>query len=102
MKTIPKQFKRHGYDCTLIKRNDVCAIYSLKDQVSGSYHFGVVRIRVRKGCSEFRNIKVNAGDEYLPGTSKWGIDGFTVHGMDVANDRFDSMTHNIETKLSEG
>ena len=74
MKTIPREFNKHGYSYTLVTRIGDIAIYSQEKE--SHRNFEVMVIRKRKSDNDFAGTK--AGDEYMPSPEEWGIYGWTL------------------------
>ncbi|PNC89839.1 hypothetical protein [Akkermansia muciniphila] len=80
MRTIPKEFNKHGYRYTLVSRIGEIAIYS---QEKGTHrNFEVMVIRKHKYDNDFTGRK--AGDEYLPSPEEWGTYGWTLTTYEAA------------------
>lgn len=74
MKTIPREFNRHGYRYTLVSRISDIAIY--RQEKFTHCNFEVMVIRKRKSDNDFTGAKT--GDEYMPSPEEWGIYGWTL------------------------
>ena len=86
MKTIPKQFNKKGFNYKQVKREGMKAIFeqSKKDQKSVS--FEVVKITKHNGY-ELGGQKIPPGEAY-PGSSQWGISGWTFQNLKDAEAKF--------------
>lgn len=83
---IPEQFTKNGFHYTLVSTHEITvnnepqlwAIY--EQEIPPKNYFELVRVRTHK--KEYFNKK--AGDQYLPGTEKWGKEGFTLRTREEA------------------
>lgn len=100
METLRETFKKHELTYTLLKRNDVVALYG----VSGTYtpdtlHFEVCRIKQTKETT----IKgqMIAARETIPSDEQFGKEGscaFPVRMKNEAYTYFDTFTDAIKAK----
>lgn len=97
MKTLETNFKKHGYEYELVKRNTVAAIFAQKSE-GRVIAYETIRIKI---CPE-RIIKdrILEMGEYYPSSEKWGTDGFTYHFLHQAEKRFEKITHDYHFQKS--
>ena len=97
MKTLKKSFKLNGLPYTLLKRNDVVAMYGVGGEYTDKIlHYEVSKIYIRKPdkyCTKYR--------EALPTNEKFGNDGSRCYkDQKLAYEYFDTLTN--ELKLGKG
>jgi hypothetical protein len=96
MKQLPETFRKNELPYTLIKRNDVVALYG----VSGTYtekilHYEVCQIHHQRG-RVFRGVVWEAG-ESLPSDERFGRDGSrAIKNLDEALTYFDELTEKLK------
>jgi hypothetical protein len=86
-------FQDHGFNHELIKRSGDVALYRRwKGNFPEAFHYEVVCFRWHKESLLPNGRMIPAGKKY-PRSSKWGVDGFTYLGIDLAGaeQRFMSM-----------
>ena len=83
-RTLPKEFRRHGFDFRQIAREDNAAIYEQRsaDSAESSVAYEVVVIKRRKGF-QIKGRLVPAAEVY-PRSEQWGELGWTVCNRDDA------------------
>jgi len=86
MKTIPKTFNKKGFNYKQIKRDGMKAIFEQSKKGQDSVSFEVVKISKHNGY-ELGGQKIPPGEAY-PGTSQWGIAGWTFQDLKSAEGRF--------------
>ena len=86
MKPAPEIVTHDGMTLRLsMRKGDICLFQDLHDK----RHFEIMRVRRHKRDREMRGVIIaHAGDEYLPSTEKWGVDGFTAIGIAHATEIF--------------
>ena len=92
-KPIDKNFERKGYNYTLINRKDSICIYSYtRAETNRLAGYEVVKLYTDK-----------TGHEYFPGTSLWGINGFTFlpEHITKAHAKFDKMYNDTLVKKAK-
>jgi len=88
MKKLEKEFTKKGFKYTLVTRKGDVAIYEqvnakLKDSKS---NYEVVQIKSHNGY-EIGGSKIVAAEVY-PGSSQWGLLGWTYQDLPAAEKRF--------------
>jgi hypothetical protein len=86
MKTIPKTFNKKGFNYKQIKRDGMKAIFEQSRKGQDSVSFEVVKISKHNGY-ELGGQKIPPGEAY-PGTSQWGIAGWTFQDLKSAEGKF--------------
>jgi hypothetical protein len=91
-KSLPTQFRHHGFDYGQIYRGGEAAIYKQRWSGSGSCSacYEVIRIRQRDGF-EINGRFVEAAEIY-PNSEAWGVDGFTFTNRNKAWAKFFQMS----------
>lgn len=97
MKQLPEQFRKNELPYTLLKRNEVVALYG----VGGTYtekilHYEVCQIHHQRG-RVFRGVVWEAG-EVLPSDEQFGRDGSrAIINHDEALKYFDELTTSLKS-----
>jgi hypothetical protein len=86
MKTIPKTFAKKGFIYKQIKREGMKAIFEQSKKGQESISYEVVKISKHNGY-ELGGQKIPPGEAY-PGTSQWGIAGWTFQTLKSAEAKF--------------
>tara|TARA_R110002050_G_scaffold68910_3_gene149289 strand:- start:98 stop:415 length:318 start_codon:yes stop_codon:yes gene_type:complete len=86
MKKIEKQFRKYGFKFDLIKRTGAVAIYKQTLPGSSTVHYEVVKIGHHNGYY-MGGQKIEAAETY-PGSSLWGIQGWTCSCLKSAEVSF--------------
>jgi hypothetical protein len=86
MKTIPKTFSKKGFNYKQIKREGMKAIFEQSKKGQESVSFEVVKISKHQGY-ELGGQKIPPGEAY-PGTSMWGITGWTFRDLKSAEGKY--------------
>jgi hypothetical protein len=86
MKTIPKTFAKKGFSYKQIKREGMKAIFEQVKKGHTGVTYEVVRIIKHNGY-ELGGQKIPAGEAY-PGSSQWGISGWTFQNLKDAEGKF--------------
>lgn len=97
MKKIPKTMSRqkkgwaNKIESKLVKRNEHVALYELNE--NRGYEVMLIKIRTANSMIGKR-IVGKKGDEYLPGDSQWGFEGWSYPAgrKDLAELRFEEQT----------
>ena len=89
MKTIPKTFSKKGFNYMQIKREGMKAIFKQSKKGHEGVSYEVVKISKHNGY-ELGGQKIPAGEAY-PGTSQWGIAGWTCRDLKSAERKFKSL-----------
>lgn len=76
---IPKRFTKYGREHVLIKNKGMTSIHESKTP-SGKTVYEITLARKDKN-----------GGIMMPGSSKWGVDGFTTTTIERAEMRFDQL-----------
>ena len=90
VKPFPSTFKKKGFIHTLVKREGMKAIYERRWVHGETSHYEVVKLGKHNGY--------NMGGSYIepsetyPGSSLWGIMGWTCTDLDSANKRYELLT----------
>lgn len=72
-KKIPTNFRKDGFDISLLERQGDVALYVKTRGIYRGYEVMVIRTHNK----DYEPFNINAGDEYLPCTNDWGTFGFT-------------------------
>lgn len=86
MKTIPKTFSKKGFTYKQIKRDGMKAIFEQSKKGQEGVSFEVVKITKHNGY-ELGGQKIPPGEAY-PGTSQWGISGWTFQDLKSAEGKY--------------
>lgn len=86
MKTIPKMFSKKGFNYKQVKREGMKAIFEQSKKGQDGISFEVVKINKHNGY-ELGGQKIPAGEAY-PGTSQWGIAGWTYQNIKDAEVKY--------------
>ena len=88
-KTIPTQFKKKGFTYTQLKRDGAKAIFQQTREGSSLNNYEVVKIGRHNGYT-MGGHHIDAAETY-PGSSLWGICGWTCTSIDDAMRRYDAL-----------
>lgn len=72
-KEIPTNFRKDGFDISLLERQGAVALYVKTRGLYKGYEVMIVRTHNK----DYEPFGIKAGDEYLPCTNDWGTFGFT-------------------------
>lgn len=76
---MTENFRKQGYEYTLLWRDSKMAIYEQKNPETGKCMYEVIKIRIREyGVA---NFGISAGPEGFPKSSEWGSRGWTVKSL---------------------
>ena len=76
---IPKRFTKYGREHVLIKNEGMTSIHASKSPSGETFHEITLARKDKNGCI------------IMPGSSKWGIDGFTTLTIERAEMRFEQL-----------
>jgi hypothetical protein len=88
-KTIPTQFKKKGFVYTQLKREGNRAIFQQTRAGSALNNYEVVKIGKHNGYL-MGGVMIEPAETY-PGSSLWGITGWTCTSIDDAMKRYDDL-----------
>lgn len=88
-KTIPTTFKKKGFTYTQLKREGNKAIFQQTREGTDMNNYEVVRIGKHNGYV-MGGVKIEASETY-PGSSLWGIMGWTCTSIDKAMERYNNL-----------
>lgn len=88
-KTIPTQFKKKGFTYTQLKRDGNKAIFQQTRAGTALNNYEVVKLGRHNGYVMGGSFIEPA--ETYPGSSLWGIAGWTCTSMDDAMRRYDAL-----------
>ena len=88
-KVIPTQFKKKGFNYTQLRREGMKAIYQQTREDSTINNYEVVRLGRHNGYSMGGSF-IEPSETY-PGSSLWGIMGWTCTDLESANKRFSQL-----------
>ena len=88
-KTIPAQFKKKGFTYTQLKREGKRAIFQQTREGSSLNNYEVVKIGKHNGYL-MGGVMIEPAETY-PGSSLWGITGWTCCSIDEALKRFEAL-----------
>lgn len=89
-KPIPVNFNKKGFTYTLVKREGNKAIYHQTRNGSDLNNYEVVRIGKHNGYT-MGGVFIEPSETY-PGSSLWGIMGWTCTSLEDANKRFETLS----------
>jgi hypothetical protein len=94
---IKNQWKRDGFDCKVVGRcGNIILVELSKDGQTG---WEVIKVRRHVKDLTLRGKTIaQAGDEYLPSSSRWGLYGWSFLGGDAAG----AIRKFIELSAEEG
>ena len=88
-KTIPSVFKKKGFTYTQLKREGNRAIFQQTREGSCLNNYEVVKIGRHNGYL-MGGVMIEPAETY-PGSSLWGITGWTCTSIDDAMKRYDDL-----------
>lgn len=88
-KPIPTVFNKKGFTYTLLKREGNKAIYQQTRHGSDMNNYEVVKIGKHNGYT-MGGVFIEPAETY-PGSSLWGITGWTCTSIEDAQKRFDTL-----------
>lgn len=88
-KTIPSVFKKKGFTYTQLKREGNRAIFQQTREGSSLNNYEVVKIGKHNGYL-MGGVMIEPAETY-PGSSLWGITGWTCTSIDDAMKRYDDL-----------
>ena len=88
-KTIPSVFKKKGFTYTQLKREGNRAIFQQTREGSSLNNYEVVKIGRHNGYL-MGGVMIEPAETY-PGSSLWGITGWTCTSIDDAMKRYDDL-----------
>jgi hypothetical protein len=88
-KTIPAQFKKKGFTYTQLKREGKKAIFEQTRPGSSIHNYEVVKIGRHNGYV-MGGMTIEPAETY-PGSSLWGITGWTCTSIDDAMKRYNDL-----------
>ncbi|NBW57293.1 hypothetical protein EBR43_05830 [bacterium] len=89
-KTIPTQFKKKGFVYTQLKREGARAIYQQTREGSTINNYEVVKIGRHNGYI-MGGVAIEPAETY-PGSSLWGITGWTCTSLEDACKRYEALS----------
>ena len=88
-KAIPTQFKKKGFNYKQVRREGMKAIYLQTRDDSQMSNYEVVRLGRHNGYN-MGGVAIEPAETY-PGSSLWGIMGWTCTDLDSANKRYSQL-----------
>jgi len=88
-KTIPTSFKKKGFTYTQLKREGKKAIFEQTRTGSTIHNYEVVKIGRHNGYI-MGGVAIEPAETY-PGSSLWGITGWTCCSLEQATKRYDNL-----------
>lgn len=88
-KVIPLQFSKKGFEYKQLKREGMKAIYEQTRQHSEFKNYEVVRLGKHNGY-HMGGAYISPSETY-PGSSLWGIMGWTCTDLDKAMEKFNTI-----------
>ena len=88
-KVIPTEFKKKGFNYKQVRRDGMKAIYLQTRDDSQMSNYEVVRLGRHNGYN-MGGSHIEPAETY-PGSSLWGIMGWTCTDLDSANKRYNSI-----------
>ena len=88
-KVIPTEFKKKGFNYKQVRREGMKAIYLQTRGDSSMNNYEVVRLGRHNGYV-MGGVTIEPAETY-PGSSLWGIMGWTCSDLDSANKRYNSI-----------
>ena len=88
-KVIPTQFKKKGFTYTQLKRDGMKAIFQQTRDDSTINNYEVVKLGRHNGYV-MGGVKIEPSETY-PGSSLWGITGWTCTSIDDALTRYNKL-----------
>lgn len=88
MEKLKEQFRKHGYDYSMVNRSDIAAIFQQSD-AGKVIAFEVIKVRISKACHTFG--KDYPEREIYPGDNEWGLYGWTYKTLADAQARFNQL-----------
>jgi len=88
-KVMPSEFKKKGFTYRQVKREGMKAIYSQTKEGSSLNNYEVVKLGRHKGYT-MGGVFIEPAETY-PGSSLWGIRGWTCQDLDSAQLRYISL-----------
>lgn len=88
-KVIPSEFKKKGFNYKQVRREGNKAIFEQTREGSDIHNFEVVKLGRHNGYV-MGGVKIEPAETY-PGSSLWGITGWTCSTLDAAHARFNAL-----------
>jgi len=88
-KTIPTSFKKKGFTYTQLKREGKKAIFEQTRPGSNIHNYEVVKIGKHNGYT-MGGVAIEPAETY-PGSSLWGITGWTCCSLEEATKRYEGL-----------
>jgi len=88
-KVIPSEFKKKGFNYKQVRREGNKAIFEQTREGSDIHNFEVVKLGRHNGYV-MGGVKIEPAETY-PGSSLWGIMGWTCTDLDSANKRYNQI-----------
>lgn len=88
-KVIPTEFKKKGFDYKQIKRDGMKAIYQQTRVGTSMSNYEVVKLGRHNGYN-MGGAFIEPAETY-PGSSLWGIMGWTCQDLDKAMERYQTL-----------
>ena len=89
-KVIPTQFKKKGFTYTQVKREGNKAIFEQTREGTGLKNYEVVKLGRHNGYT-MGGVFIEPSETY-PGSSLWGIMGWTCTSIEDATNRYDKLS----------
>jgi len=88
-KVIPTEFKKKGFDYKQVRRDGMKAIYEQTRSGTELKNYEVVKLGRHNGYV-MGGVSIDPAETY-PGSSLWGITGWTCTSMDDALTRYNKL-----------
>ena len=88
-KVIPSEFKKKGFNYKQVRRDGMKAIYLQSREGSEVSNYEVVKLGRHNGYV-MGGVSIEPAETY-PGSSLWGIMGWTCTDLDSANKRYNQI-----------
>lgn len=88
-KVIPTQFKKKGFNYNQLRRDGMKAIYQQTREGSTISNYEVVKLGRHNGYV-MGGVQIEPAETY-PGSSLWGIMGWTCTDLDSATKRYNQL-----------
>lgn len=88
-KVIPSEFNKKGFHYKLVKREGMKAIYHQTRAGTALDNYEVVKLGKHNGYT-MGGVFIEPSETY-PGSSLWGISGWTCTSLDKANERYNAL-----------
>ena len=88
-KVIPTEFKKKGFDYKQVRRDGMKAIYEQTRKGTELKNYEVVKLGRHNGYV-MGGVSIEPSETY-PGSSLWGITGWTTQSLDRALEKYNQL-----------